>query len=881
MPAPRFSLTLTGSASAPIAVKEQLEQSINSGFEQLHDQTAVVSSDVAPLQSGLSSLESRFSAFEGAGTDTIRGYTTLAQLEAEVQPARTIGRVYDDPDPENNGDYISNGASWVFVGADRIGKVEAATGAPLASFRLPLIHDPWGVKSGGNHTLYVPRHGYVRRGSNILNGAYGADSTMFPGYVGLTVTNTGAATVYVDLLDETNPYKITNWPDLPPAERPDTIVIVAEIYQLRIKTSHAIVKLEDADKEFISFRWPIVVDGDVVRFGAFYHYSPQTLFTFYQPTAPVAYWELPMNSQQSSQWRYYFDRAAALNGETPIKVADSGVTRPLAMESKAGLIEIGTAINRNFQTVHPAIGAVPGAGVPNMLPLGNDPDRAPRYDPVLTTAENITDASLIAMEMTRGFGGLRPMPRIKLPAETPSKGWIFIRVCVQVAADNDFANPSIYLQAADGRNLAVLTPLMEKMLSARAAVYTRIVDYDLDEAPAMLTVGYVSSGRITAGHQYYIGATRGAIASGDFAGAGIDDILFPPTMFTVTGRELPIWRDGIVPDRTSEGRVAIYSSAPVAGTDAPYVQQIVDHAVVGGLANFTLGIAGIRGRPSFRATRSVSVIRRELPLSGAVSVLAIGDSNTNRELPARIRTKLIAFGLTPTMLGTMANEGGQPGEGRGSWEFADFVGMDSEFPAVPIGGEAAYLAKSSANADPSGRWGANPFLRPATGSDPAGNVFGGLVFDFPAYLSRFSVPVPGFVTLNLGTNDINLRTPTAALDQITTALAIMVPSILAASPTIRVGVGIPTLPRSELGDGKWTSHMVAAISAILAECDKHTRADAVPVWAQMSPDFGWPVSARQTRAGRVAGAVGDELHPIELGRSLFAEANAQWIACRS
>ncbi|QFQ87309.1 hypothetical protein F8A10_07660 [Paracoccus kondratievae] len=763
---------------------------------------------------------------------------------------------------------------------DALDEIVAATGAPLASFRLPLIHDPWGVKSGGVHTIYVPRHGYVRRGDQVLNGIYGTPSTPFPDHVALPVTSDGAATVYIDLLDTTNPYKITNWPETPPTDRPSSIVVVAEIYRQRIKTEFAMVKLEDPDQELISFRWPIVVDGGKVRFGGFYHYSSATGWTFYQPPAPEAYWELDLNTLNNSHWRYYVDRVAAAAGEVPIKVANGGSTRPLVLGNQAALIEIGTSINSMFQTVHPVIGGQFGA--PNMMPLGNDPDRAPRYH-ALTTAVDLTDPALLARGLTRGFGGMRPMPRLRLPPDTPRQGWIFVRVCVQVAADDDFASPTIYLQSGDSRNLAQFSMLMERRLSARAAVYTRIVPYNVAETPEMLTVGYTTEGRITAGHQYYIGPLMGAIQSGDFASAGTEDILLPPELFVVEGRDLPIWRDGIVPDREGPGRVNLrQQSAPVGVV--PWSQPIIGHAVPDyAAAPSTIGISvsGSRYSQSFRAERTVSVNRISGPVSGAVKVLCMGDSITNRELPSRVSAALADIGMTPEMIGTMANDGGAWGEGRGAWEYGDFIGIDTQFPAVPVGDEADYLAMDATNANADGRWGRNPFLRPATGGDNPAHVFNGLIFDFPAYLSRFGVDVPDYVTLQLGTNDINQRAPAVSLDQITRGLAVMVPSILAASPTIRVGVSIPPLPRSPHGDGKWTGHMVAAIRAIMAECAKHARADCVPVWAHMSPDFGWVVSARQTRDGRVVGDIGDELHPIDANLGYMADAWAQWIACRA
>lgn len=127
----------------------------------------------------------------------------------------------------DSGDYVSIGSGWTYVGADRIGNIEAAVGAPLASFRLPLIHDPWGVKSAGVQTVYVPRNILARLGDQVLNAAYGTASAVFSDYMAIS-SNESSFTIYLDFLDTTNPVKVASYPTMPPNKRPESILVVAD-----------------------------------------------------------------------------------------------------------------------------------------------------------------------------------------------------------------------------------------------------------------------------------------------------------------------------------------------------------------------------------------------------------------------------------------------------------------------------------------------------------------------------------------------------------------------------------------------------------------------------------------------------------------------------
>lgn len=849
------------------------------------------------IEDDFNTLSDAVEAIDTGSAEGIIVEATLANLNARAASlglgaanAGRSGRVYQDGTAANNGDYRWTGSAWSFLGLDRLGKVEAAVGAPLAMFRQPLNYDAFGATSSGVRKIWVPRQLYARRGNTVLNGTYGIASTSFPLHVELTIDGNEPAVVYLDLDDTTNPQKITNWASLPSVARPDKIVVIAEIFQYRIKTPHAVVSIEDPDKEHISFRWPIAVDGEKVLVPPFYHYAPNSGFTFYTPSSGELYWELDLNIAQTSEWRYYFDRIAAEAGDVPVKVANSGSARPLAAVSKGVLLEFGRCVNKTFTSEHLVVGGAGSGAVANMLVHGNDPDLAPLYDPGATIGVDISNVDLVALGFTRGFGGDRPMPRLLLPEGTPKKGWGDARVRQLASADNVFVTPTIYIHDGKGGNLTTRTMVLEKKISSRVAIYRRMFDYDLLESPASITVGVIQSSStvnpvVMTGFQIYLGPqSQPYIMRSDFGRRTYPDILYPAKHYSVSGRGLPFFREGLITDRQSKDEVLAYSPGDNL-SGIPFVQQIgegtlLDYANVPSTLNLMVG--GSRLNPAQRANAAVASIRASGTMSGAFNVLCIGDSNTNREVPSRLRAKLIEMGFTPTMLGTMANEGGQNGEGRGSWEWDDFYGADAQFPAVPIGGEAAYLALSAANGADPGRWANNPFLRPQQSGDNAAHVFNGNIFDIQSYLARFSVATPKFVPILLGTNDINLNSPAQAVAQVLIGMQIMTANILSKIPSAYVGVGVLPMPRSVVGDTKWQEAYALVIRTIIqyVVSQANSRLDVLPVWAHMSPTIGWSLETKQTYANRTLSEITDELHPVGINRSFMAECLAQWIACR-
>lgn len=283
-------------------------------------------------------------------------------------------------------------------------------------------------------------------------------------------------------------------------------------------------------------------------------------------------------------------------------------------------------------------------------------------------------------------------------------------------------------------------------------------------------------------------------------------------------------------------------------------------------------------------------VRKAVPAGQTPRLLMIGDSICNRQLGVLTRTVLAAVGINPVYVGTVpstsgaassTDSGGPPGESREGRGYADLVYsvLDGEAAPLPVGQEAAYLAMSKADKLPY-----NPFIRAATGGDPAGLVRNGYVFDFRFYLDRFTIPDPDILWLALGENDVieNL-TLAAAAASVADALPIVLQQARAAVPAMRIGVALSGQPSTPDGEARWEKK-----AAVLATIISTVRAlndpliHLVPTWAHVSPSAGWTRSAGTTDGlGVTASIVNDNIHPIGSARQQLADATAAFIAAVS
>lgn len=278
------------------------------------------------------------------------------------------------------------------------------------------------------------------------------------------------------------------------------------------------------------------------------------------------------------------------------------------------------------------------------------------------------------------------------------------------------------------------------------------------------------------------------------------------------------------------------------------------------------------------------------PAAQAPKILMIGDSISNRQLPALIDARLRGLGLNPHWIGTIASsadddrwsEGGPLGEYREGRAFTDLVYsvLDGEAQILAPGQEATYLAlpKTSKIA-----W--NPLIRASTGGDDPAIVRNGAVLDFRQYLDRLDLPDPDLIPFLLGENDVLEHSdPAVVAARIIDAVGIIIRQARAALPNVRIAFGVSGQAGGAKGDVLWAARKPAAIRAIIQAV--RDAADplvsVIPSWAFMDPEAGWAIDATaDPETGVLIGSITDNVHPIGTPRAQLAESYAAWIACNA
>jgi hypothetical protein len=853
---------------------------IQAAVDSLNDQISTFNDTVEQIEATQGS--------DAVGSDTLANLTVLAATIGlnNTTDKGTIGRVYQDATAANNGDYTWSGTAWVYRGLDRLGKVEAATGAPTYNFGLEIAWDYNGVH-GPMRTAYVGRQQYGRLGGTSLNATVGTASTPFPDRVALTAADDTAHIIYVDLADPAHPVKIIKWADGPDRTRPQQILVLAELFGPQIKTEFVVTQPDQMYKDRISFKSSLVPEGDKLLVPPFFHHSKKYAdgFTSYQATDGY-FWELDISTSSGTEIRHIFDRVAALAGSTPVKSV-VGAAYPRHPTDEIDVL-FATSVARTVQTQHEIRGKHNGGISRNMFMRGDDPDRAWLLN-ANATLTDITDSNLTALGFSRGVTGTEAYSGEMLPPDTPLKGYFFGRVFVQASVDNVFQTPRFYVLGSDGAILGNVAMTLEKKFSVRAAMYFVFGQYEYTTRPSKINIGVAQSTQQVkvCGAQFYIGSNYGTwVARDDFPLSSDADPLYGPTHFSVTGRPMPFFVPSIMADRDNaeKARLTIFREA-ATNADTPYVVSSpgtieLDYDRLGD--EFTMISQGAREHTGRRYSRTVKNLRAPATVATSPNIMCLGDSITNNGLQDKLSAKLTDIGMTPTFRGTLLNSG-LAGEGRSSWRFKDYYYGSTTYPAIAPGSEAAYLARASnSQTDVNSRWGFNPFVRPATGGDNPAHVFNGMTFDFSYFLTRFSLPPLDYVPINIGTNEIEFDTSPDALAQIKLGLEIVVPSILASSGTVRPVFWFTNLPRGWAADRRWRDKQNPAIRTILRYFEDlgSSRVDIVSTWGHMSQDAGWPTATEFSDEWMTAAQITDSRHPANFGRHQAAETLTACVACR-
>ena len=373
---------------------------------------------------------------------------------------------------------------------------------------------------------------------------------------------------------------------------------------------------------------------------------------------------------------------------------------------------------------------------------------------------------------------------------------------------------------------------------------------------------------------------NGEASAEDPLGSGL---LFSPLLVTAQGYEQRIYTQNLLTKRQLAGKV-VTSLASTSTSKTETGSPIRLPASTFG----NTAILNVRGTDAPSARKFMSVQVRNLPVQSPavpVKILLLGDSILNRQGGTLLKQVLVALGFAPTFIGTMRGSAsatdagaitGELGEAREGWETGDYTNAITDRALIlPPGQESAYLAMSKLE-----QRDRNVFARAATGSDPAGIIRNGYVFDPAFYQSRFGLDTPDIVVNDLGTNNVRDRTAAEIYDGLLSDDTIMHGQIRAAWPNAKVIRFIPGTAINNERNALWTSHYAQAIRAIQQSAADRADSKVViaPVWALTNPEAGYAYESSTVGAdGFASGDWSDAIHPIQASRLALFEALAPYV----
>lgn len=875
----------------------------------------------------------------------IKGVATVAALTA-LTPVPGDGVMYEvTNDPADNGSGNVNGvyrressapanppapAGWVKT-ADRVSVVSAlATLLSNVARRVVApanegIIDRLGQLGGGTGQVFVWRNVFIdmpaMTASNIT--VANADSVEKPGWAKLAIPAGLRSFLYLDLTDNT--YKIigaTGGDFALPTTPADKIVPIIVFpagstgywspFRFRDLNPISSISAVQLVSPMVHSRAEnkALIPGIIVR--------SETAVVTHTVAASQRYEEFDLAASGSAGITYWLDFKA-----NQVKATGGGAA-PLTVDPTIGVV-LGWSWGGELYSNWPNIGRMGSAAGKNDFAFGKG-DRliqAPfvwSNNPSRLEMVNVVDAALMAAGFTRAIRSVDwnlawPYIGDKIPDNRAGKPF-FARVWLEATEDAEFGAPTVRFGKADGVTFQSVPLVLEKTISTRAAIYSvasTMPDWTLNNPGAgeytYVMVGTGLSAGTTdvrvAGAQFAFGQGAQWIERNDFtttAALGIrmsnleaaaaqtdpvPSILHGKDMWLIAGRKQSLHIDNLFEKRTSRkgGTTTLFAPNPNIADNAarPYELTleagsfVIDPAEIGSVANIwaTRYSDVVGGAGNGRSYRSWPIAVHKAAASGAgvVRVMGIGDSIESQTKSAYTGAILTARGNSVTMSGTIGLNEGRPGS-----TITDHIRARTGY-LTPVTSFAAYLASDNA-----AKMLADPWTRPSSGGDPAGSVYNGRIFDFSYYLAGTGITPPTHVSICLGTNDIGSYDPATAADWIGKGIAIMVPSILAAVPGVKIAIALPTLPRMAAADARWNASYGLALRKILDYVDTlaNPQVKVMSVWGYINQVTGFSSSevvvSTDPDTGMVTLDNGDMLHPSPAGLHQYAEVVAAWVA---
>lgn len=359
-------------------------------------------------------------------------------------------------------------------------------------------------------------------------------------------------------------------------------------------------------------------------------------------------------------------------------------------------------------------------------------------------------------------------------------------------------------------------------------------------------------------------------------------VVFSTTLVTAQGYEQTIYVQGLLAKRQLASKVVGSIASTQTSKSATGAALRVPASTFGAGA-----VLNLRGAETPASRRLMTLSVKNVPVQSPVvpvKILLLGDSILNRQGGFLLQQLLVPLGFAPTFIGTMkgstsatdnGNALGPLGEAREGWETGDYSNAITDRALIlPPGEEATYLAMSKP--DQRDR---NVFARAATGSDPAGIVRNGYVFDPAFYQERFGLETPDIVINNLGANNVRDRRADEIYDGLLADDTLIHSQIRAAWPNAKIIRFIPGTAINAERNALWTSHYVPAIRAIQQSAANlgDTKLTIAPIWALTNPEVGYAFSSAPAKDGLTSADWSDAIHPIQASRLALFEALAPYV----
>ena len=847
------------------------------------------------------------SSFAAQLADVVSSLNGKADQEDLDNVVTELASKADQEDLDVVSEEVEDARSGAGSLSDRLANIYAAADMFAVGSADKAYYDHNGL-IGTARTLYLPRNLAKQVGGSAFNlSNIGTESAVWPGRTELVIANASLYTVRLDADSPSAGYVATVYGSaLPNAAASQIVVGWVRDGQFKSDVFEAISI--EGDLGAVWSTLPIAIEDGVVCIPRIISVNPKWTDDATLAGAPN-YRDFAFPDSTTDARTLYFDHAAYSRGAECLKVANyprtplSAAARPLITAFRDQIIALGP-----LQLVGKKTGNIQR----NEMYTGKNVEREAEVVYETAAKTPITGAQLTALGFTHGYSDPandRVFVGCRFADRSPGQ-WLFARFYVQSDVASDFGtNRWLFWEAEDGSLSQIAEQfVVEKELSSTERSYIIWSKMPTNKKYQGAIVGAQHGTgrnfRICGVQIAYGSALKSWISRDDYpapdqsandrskavaaaSATPVSPIVrFPKKLHVIAGLGLPLYAaqlgGGInegtglkltLAGKDGQGRAMVKTSS----TGDLHIDGIVGQAEI--------LLRAIRGRSEARSRVLTEIVSVDpAALAGkSVKVHLMGDSLVDWAGSAVVLERQLAdLDLNVSMIGTFpcsqwegdpANQrpAGGPtslAEGRTGRRFSDFINeTTSQLTPLPAGQEAAYLAMS-----PSMKRPYNPYLRAATGSDPAGLVYNGYTFDFAFYLSRFGLAAPDVVIINLSTNDYRLGTMAVAGGWIDHGLNVIYTRVRAALPNAAIAFVANNYGRGVEGDVFWG----ARVADFASRVDQFVtgKADAKLHWlavsAHMSSEAGYPLTVSSTSGTSQTAIVNDTVHFVGDGAEQHA-----------